>query len=52
MHVKAGVRSGEHAGGLVLVEELQTDKVPEHGAAERLMVLRDGPFGRNGSAPA
>jgi len=30
------VRPGEHAGGLVLVEQLQAHEAPEHGAAERL----------------
>jgi hypothetical protein len=35
VHVKSGVRPGEHARGLVLVEEFETDEEPEHGAAER-----------------
>ena len=29
------VRPGEHAGGLLLVEEIKADKEPEHRAAER-----------------
>ena len=36
MDVNPRVRRGEHAGGLLLVEELQADEQPEHGAAERL----------------
>ncbi len=53
MDVNPRVRPGEHAGGLVLVEELQADEQPEHGAAERLRQSRglvggpgyDGPVG-------
>ena len=36
VHVQAGVWPGEHAGGLVLVEEFEAYEEPEHSAAERL----------------
>ena len=36
VHVKAGVRPGEHLRRLVLVEQLQADKEPERRPAERL----------------
>ena len=35
VHVKPGVRPGQHAGGLLLVEEFQPHEQPEHGAAKR-----------------
>lgn len=36
MDMEAGVRPGQHASGLVLLEEFEADEEPEHGAAERL----------------
>jgi len=34
--VEPRVRPGEHAGGLVLVEEFEANEEPEHRAPERL----------------
>ena len=36
MDMEAGVRPSEHAGGLILIEQLQSHEQPEHGASERL----------------
>jgi hypothetical protein len=36
VHVESGVRPGEHARGLVFVEESEADEKPEHRAPERL----------------
>jgi len=35
MDMEAGVRLGAHAGGLILIEQLQSYERPEHGAAKR-----------------
>jgi len=40
VHVESGVRPGEHASGLVLVEQIKAYEEPEHSAAERLGQLR------------
>ena len=36
MDMEAGVRPSEPAVGLVLIEQLQSQKQPEHGAAEQI----------------
>jgi len=36
VHVESGVQPGQHAHGLVFVEERKAHEQPEHGAVERL----------------
>jgi len=36
VHVEPRVRPGEHAGGLLLIKQLEAHEEPEYGAAERL----------------